>query len=556
MLKKVEKYFCFLLTLSDEGISGTSTKHRDDFNRMVDDARAGKIDIIITKNVSRFARNVLISLGICRELAALTPQVGVFFESECIFSLNEESQMALSFLATIAEEESRTRSRSMETSLRMRLDNGIPLTPKLFGYTHDADKNLVINPDEAPTVKLGFYMYLFGYSSQQIADAFIALGRKSYHGEIKWTANGVIQVLRNERHCGAVFTRKTYTVDFREHKVRKNRGVKPRSFYYDHHEAIISRDDFIAVQRMIDNAKYGNKSILPKLKFIESGMLKGFVTVNPRWGGFTAEDYFMASQSAYQWDHEEPDAVNCVKPTLQIEPGSLDLRGFEVVRSELFDATGRPFATFLDNTIKFSTACVRKFGQKSMIELLVNPLTRKIAIRPTDDKNRSGVCFSKTVNGVLYPKVIASTAYRDTLFHVLGWKEHCRYRIFGSYYEQNGECAYIFDAADSEVYFHSTQLKSDTDQNGNPVSVTPITQTGKQVWAIPEAWTEHFGIPFYQHEETIAALESQNESDWKLKMEGRLFEHGKELNVTGFDELRSYIHQELKGIELSEVRYG
>ena len=149
---------------ADEGISGTSLKHRDAFNEMIADCKAGKIDLIITKSVSRFARNVEDFIGTVRKLAEQRPQVGVFFESEHIFSLNDDNQMSLTFMATMAEEESHIRSRSMETSLRMRLDNGIPLTPELLGYCHDAEGNLVVNPKEAPTVKLAFYMYLYGYS--------------------------------------------------------------------------------------------------------------------------------------------------------------------------------------------------------------------------------------------------------------------------------------------------------------------------------------------------------------------------------------------------------
>lgn len=118
---------------ADEGISGTSLKHRGEFNRMIADCKAGKIDMIVTKSVSRFARNVEDFIGTVRSLAERRPPVGVFFESEAIFSLNDDSQMALTFQATMAEEESHTRSRSMETSLRMRLDHGVPLTPKLFG---------------------------------------------------------------------------------------------------------------------------------------------------------------------------------------------------------------------------------------------------------------------------------------------------------------------------------------------------------------------------------------------------------------------------------------
>ena len=124
---------------ADEGISGTSTKHRDEFNRMIAECKVGKIDLIITKSVSRFARNVVDFLGMVRMLSERTPPIGVFFEAENIFSLNETSNMALSFQATMAEEESRNKSRSMETSLRMRLDHGLPLTPKLLGFTHDSE---------------------------------------------------------------------------------------------------------------------------------------------------------------------------------------------------------------------------------------------------------------------------------------------------------------------------------------------------------------------------------------------------------------------------------
>ena len=239
---------------ADEGISGTSLKKRDEFNRMIADCRAGKIDMIITKSVSRFARNVEDFIGTVRNLAELKPRVGVFFESEAIFSLNDDSQMALTFQATMAEEESHIRSRSMETSLRMRLDHGIPLTPKLFGYTHDEDGELQVNPEEAPTVKLMFYMYLYGYSTQQIADTLIAQARPSYFGKLCWTASGVASVLRNERHCGDVLTRKTYTENYRTHRTLRNYGEKPQSRYFNHHAAIVSRDDFNAVQRMLDNA--------------------------------------------------------------------------------------------------------------------------------------------------------------------------------------------------------------------------------------------------------------------------------------------------------------
>ncbi len=541
---------------ADEGISGTSLLHRDEFNSMIKDCKDGKIDMIITKSVSRFARNVIDCIGMVRTLAELKHAVGVFFESECIFSLKDDSQMALSFQATMAEEESHIKSRSMETSLRMRLDNGIPLTPKLLGYTHDADGHLIVNPEEAPTVKLAFYMYLYGYTTQQIADAFIALGRKSYLGNIKWTASSIIQILRNERHCGDVLTRKTFTPNYRTHLSKKNRGDRPQSRYLDHHDAIISRDDFIAVQRMLDNAKYGNKSILPELRVIDSGVLKGFVTINPRWAGFKAMEYFQAAQSVYRCPTNEQSEVDERTPAveaastepaeiqIEVEAGDFDLRGFEITRSEFFDSYRRPIVTFEDKRIKFSTTCVRKFGQKSYVELLVHPMQRRFAVRPTDKGNRNGVLWSKITESGIQPRTISSAAFSDTLYSLFGWTRDCKYRIIGSLYEQDGEVAYIFETANSEAYFRADMLRAASkDENGEPIQ--PLTPSGNRIRAIPEEWTITFGKQFYFHEQSLAALESQSEEDWKLRLQGELFETGKKINVTSFDVIKSYIKQEL-----------
>lgn len=541
---------------ADEGISGTSLKHRDGFNRMIAECKVGRVDIIICKNVSRFARNVADCIGIVRDLAALKPPVGVFFESERIFSLKEDSQMALTFLATMAEEESHTRSRSMETSLRMRLDNGIPLTPKLLGYTHDTNGELEINPDEAPTVKLAFYMYLYGYSTGQIADTLIALGRRSYLGNINWTTGSIIQILRNERHCGDVYTRKTYTPNYRDHLAKKNRGERPQSRYFNHHKGIITRDDFIAVQRMLDNAKYGNKSVLPELRVIGSGILKGFVTINPRWAGFKEAEYFGAAKSVYPTlDTEEASAPTGAKDEYQLEVGAgdFDLRGFEITRSEFFDSGRRPTVTFGNKKIKFSMACIRKLGEKNYIELLVNPIERKFAIRPADKNNRNAVIISKVSNANYYPRDISSAAFSNTLFSLFGWNTDCKYRIIGSLYEQDKEMAYVFDVINSEALFKSYILTTKELSEEGQVSIQPLTPYGKRIRAIPEEWTFSFGKQYYLHEQSLAVIENQNEHDWKLRLEGQLFKTGKKIAVTGFEALKQYIKHELSGITPQEA---
>jgi len=536
---------------ADEGISGTSLAHRDEFNRMIADCRAGKIDLIVTKSVSRFARNIMITIGMVRELAEMKPPVGVFFESEAIFSLNDDSQMALSFQATMAEEESHTRSRSMETSLRMRLDNGIPLTPKLLGYSHDSEGSLVINPDEAPTVKLTFYMYLYGYSTQQIADVLIALGRKSYLGNIKWTSGGVVQILRNERHCGDVYTRKTYTPNYRDHKSKKNTGQRPRSKYKNHHEGIVTSDDYIAVQRMLDNAKYRNKSFLPELRVIESGVLKGFVIINPRWAAFKENDYLNASQSVYEKDPEEKDGSEEVR--VEVEKGDFDFRGFEVARMELFDNRQRPTVSFGGRDIKLSASCVAKLGEKNHIELLINPVTHKFAIRTTKAENRHSVQCSKKESGSYHPKIITAAAYGSTIYNLFGWNDDFRYRVSGYMYEDDGEIAYIFDTANTEAFVKQYYLPGQSESADGTVSkIHPMTPYGSRIRAIPEAWANNFGKEYYLHEQSMEELESQSEADWKIRIEGQLFETGRRLNVTPFEELREYIQHELNSINLQE----
>ena len=537
---------------ADEGISGTSTLKRDAFNQMISDAKANKIDLIITKSVSRFARNVQDFLDAVRDLAEQKHPVGIFFESEAIFSLNEDSQMALTFQSTMAEEESHTRSRSMESSLRMRLDNGLPLTPPLLGYYQNADGGLEINPDEKNTVKLAFFMYLYGYSTQQIADAFIALEKASYKGNTTlWTSNGIVQILRNERHCGDVFTRKTYTKSYRTHKKAKNINSRPHSWYYDHHDPIVSRDDYIAVQHLLDNMKYGNRTIMPELRVLDSGVLKGFVVINPRWAGFKEQQYFEACRSVYN-PSDFPSDIDEVE--IEVQAGDFDLRGFEIARSEFFETTRSPNVTFNHKKIKFSTAVVRKFGKNNYVELLINPISRRFAVRPTTPDNRNAVVCSRLDFGVYYPKDISTAAFSETVYSLFGWNTDYKYRILGSLYEQDGEIAYIFDVRDSEAYFKTYVLPTQgmTD-DGKPV-VQPLMPSGKRIRAIPEAWANSFGKEFYIHEKSLTELERQSEEDWMLRLEGQIVSSGERCNVTPFAELKAFIQEELKGIDMEEAR--
>ena len=544
---------------ADEGISGTSVAHRDEFLAMIADSRAGKIDMIITKSVSRFARNVVDFLSMVQSLAELPHPVGIFFESECIFSLKDDSQMALSFQATMAQEESHIRSRSMETSLHMRLDGGLPLTPKLLGYSHDSNGSLIVNPDEAPTVKLIFYMYLYGYSTAEIAEALTELGRKTYLGNVTWTPGAIVQVLRNERHCGDVLTRKTFTPNYLNHLSKKNRGDRMQSIYRNHHEAIVSRDDYIAVQHLLNNAKYGNKSILPELRVIDSGLLRGYVTVNPRWAGFKAPDYFQAAASLSP-SNGENDTGGFIEAEPEIhvtvEAGDFDMRGFEIARSEFFDSHRRPYVTFQDKQIKFSTDCVRKLGKNNMVEFLVNPREMMFAVRTAAKDSRHSVPCSRVSNGIYYPKTISCAAYMDTLVQIFGWNSDYKYRISGTLFQKENEAVYLFNMSDAEVFIKPYLIAGSAEADSPEDDVKPLSVSGTRVRAVPQEWMSSFGNQYYLHQHIFPPVESQSENDWKIRLEGQLYDAGEKINVTGFDELKSFITQELSRGEMEENANG
>ena len=515
---------------ADEGISGTSLKHRDSFLRMIEDCKAGKIDLIITKSVSRFARNILDCIGYVRELKAMQPPIGIFFETENIYTLNENSEMSLSFIATLAQEESHTKSEIMNSSIEMRFKRGIFLTPPLLGYDQDEDGNLIINEEEAKTVQLVFFMYLYGYTCQQIAETLTLLKRRTKKGNTTWTSGGILQILQNERHCGDVLARKTWTPSYLDHKSKKNRQDRNQYLHRNHHEAIVSRDDFIAVQRLISNAKYGNKGILPELQVITDGVLRGYVPVNPRWSGFKADDYRDASNSIYD------DVIQIPSKPLEFTApsGAFDLRGYEIARAEFFDSQNRISVTFSNDNIKFSTLAVRKLEKHHNIEMLIHPTKMQIAIRPCTAENRNKMQWSKPSNGITVPRPISGNAFLPTLFDLFGWNEDCKYRIIGMHRQKENEAILLFDLHDVEVLMPPEAFSQNDD-------MTPLTSKGrnKKVLAYPATWASSFGKNYYIHAQ---AKEMETESDWNAHLEGVPYKES-DLQLTAVEDIEKNIHE-------------
>ena len=245
----------FVSVYTDEGITGTNTKHREGFKRMVADALAGKIDLIVTKSVSRFARNTVDSLTTVRQLKE--KGVEIYFEKENIWTLDSKGELLITIMSSLAQEESRSISENCTWGQRKRFADGKVTVPfkRFLGYDRGPDGNLVLNKDEAVIIRRIYCMFLQGMTPHGIAARLTADGIKSPGGKDKWNAGAVRSILTNEKYKGDALLQKSYTVDFLTKKKKVNEGEIPQYYVEGNHEAIIQPEVFELVQRELARRK-------------------------------------------------------------------------------------------------------------------------------------------------------------------------------------------------------------------------------------------------------------------------------------------------------------
>ena len=233
---------------ADDGISATSTAKRDEFNRMIQDCREGKIDMILTKSISRFARNTVDCLKYTRELKSLN--IAVYFEKENINTLDSKGEVLITIMAALAQQESESLSANVRLGLQFRNQQGkIQINHNRFlGYTKDEEGNLVIVPEEAEIVRRIYAEYMDGRSFQKIKRGLEADGIRNGAGNTKWHETNIKQILTNEKYIGDALLQKTVTTDFLTKKRVVNKGIAPQYYVENSHEAIIPREIFMQVQ--------------------------------------------------------------------------------------------------------------------------------------------------------------------------------------------------------------------------------------------------------------------------------------------------------------------
>lgn len=231
---------------ADEGITGTSTKKRTQFNRMINDAHSGKFKMIITKEVSRFSRNLLDTIAYTRELKSLG--IGVIFMNDGFTTLDPDAELRLSIMGSIAQEESRKTSSRVKWGQTRQMERGVVFGTSMLGYDVCNGK-ITINPKGAEIVRLIFHKYAIEKKgTSTIARELREAGIRTFNDNIMWNDTSIVRLLRNEKYAGDLVQKKSITPDYLTHEKKRNTGQEEIITIRDHHEPIIERDLWNYVQ--------------------------------------------------------------------------------------------------------------------------------------------------------------------------------------------------------------------------------------------------------------------------------------------------------------------
>lgn len=271
----------FVKVYTDEGISATNTKHRDGFNQMIADALDGKIDLIITKSVSRFARNTVDSLSTIRKLKE--HNVECYFEKEQIWTFDGKGELLITIMSSLAQEESRSISENVTWGHRKRMADGKVSLPysSFLGYKKGEDGLPEIVPEEAEIIRFIYKSYMEGQTTYTIAKALTEQKIPTPTDKEKWHQSTIKSILTNEKYKGSALLQKKFTTDFLTKKVKVNEGEVPQYWIENSHDAIISPEEFEQVQLEMARRKKlgkqysGNSLFAAKLVYADCGCFFG-----------------------------------------------------------------------------------------------------------------------------------------------------------------------------------------------------------------------------------------------------------------------------------------
>lgn len=275
----------FIRVYVDDGISGLGTRHREGFNQMIEECLAGAVDLILTKSISRFARNAVDSVSTIRKLKE--KGIAVYFEKENIYTMDSKGEFLLTIMSSLAQEESRSISENVTWGQRKRMADGKASLAysRFLGYDQGKEKyEMVVNEEQAVTVRRIFFMFLQGYTAHAISKILTNEGIPTPAGCDFWYAKTIQSILQNEKYKGDALLQKDFTVDFLTKKMKKNEGELPQYYVKEDHEPIISPWLFDYVQKRLKErgdvpGRYSGVTVLSSK--LECGVCGSMYTPRP-----------------------------------------------------------------------------------------------------------------------------------------------------------------------------------------------------------------------------------------------------------------------------------
>lgn len=474
----------------DEGKSGTSIKHRKDFLRMINDAAEQKMDLILCASVSRFARDISDCMEQIRRLKTAVPShpVGVYFETEDIYTLDPTSSDRLEMHALFSGWESKNKSRRMILSYDQRICTGQYPVSDLLGYRHTYEGDLIIEPEEAKTVKFIFFAYISGLTLNKIAQILTEKSRPTLKGRTNWNPNMVRSIMYNERRWGDLDARKTICVDYKDKITVKNNQQRDAAFIPDHHEGIVTRAIATAAH-MLSASHSSVCDGIPNCIVINSGLLKGFVSISPAWSGVDDVTLRSISKSVYS-DEEYNKLVSLADISGGITESriiSMTFNGYEVPYGVYFMNQKSPTLTISKDHIKFNKACHTKFGSCSYIELLYHPILKMIATRSSTKDNPNAFRWENE-KGIKFE--LSAKAFAKSIYDRTGWYHNFCFRFRGIT-RVRGNSKVLFFYLDEPQIIIDEKTRQKLKEASSPLETTQYIQ-------YKESDGEH-GVPIARH---------------------------------------------------------
>ena len=322
-----------------------------------------------------------------------------------------------------------------------------------------------------------FDAYQADWSQEKIAAFLTDIGCQTKSGSAVWTGSTIGYILTNERYCGSVLTWKTFTADLYEHKHKKNRADRDQYLYRNRHPAIISQEQFEAVQILIENRKHHMRGS-PSLQVINEGIFRGYVPINHHWVNEDPNIYYDVSNAASSTAKKRKIDKRIIS--------AFDLEGYQVVRNQFTQVRYEgPSLTVSGEKITFNLFCMRKFEEVSHVQLLLHPAERKIAIRPCHEHDPHSIRWRRDPNKQLFPKTLSCPHFGTALFGIMNWDPSYMYRIRGIWAKHWDEQIIIFNLANAAPLV----VPEDTDGSAHK----------RRTELCPNEWADDFGEEFYEH---------------------------------------------------------